>query len=69
MLGNRLFNSGAPAMNLLMGGYDWQRAVMLMREILEPTFLLDFFVKTARRAAMPDKCTNIDQEKQISAAC
>jgi len=66
MLG--IFNSGASAMNLLMGGY-YQSAVMLMRDILETTFLLIFFIRTARSAAMTDKCTNIDQEKQISAAC
>jgi len=40
MLG--IFNSGASAMNLLMGGY-YQSAVMLMRDILETTFLLIFF--------------------------
>jgi hypothetical protein len=42
MLAARLFNSGASAMKLLMGGF-YQSAVMILRDILETTFLLDFF--------------------------
>jgi hypothetical protein len=42
MLAVRLFNSGASSMKLLMGGY-YQSAVMIMRDILETTFLLDYF--------------------------
>ena len=42
MLAARLFNSGASAMKLLMGGF-YQTAVMVMRDILETTFLLDYF--------------------------
>lgn len=42
MLTVRLFNSGASTMKLLMGGY-YQTAVMVLRDILESTFLLDYF--------------------------
>jgi hypothetical protein len=49
MLAARLFNSGASAMKLMMGGY-YQSTVMVMRDILETTFLLDYFTATATRS-------------------
>jgi hypothetical protein len=42
MLAARLFNSGASSVKLLLGGY-YQSTVMVMRDILETTFLLDYF--------------------------
>jgi hypothetical protein len=54
-LGIRLFNSGSSAMKLLMSGY-YQSTVMVMRDILETTFLLDYFHSNRSEIAVWRKC-------------
>jgi hypothetical protein len=51
MLGLRLFNSFASSIKLMLSGYS-QSSVMLLRDILETVFLLDFF-RTNREAIAP----------------
>jgi len=64
MLAARLFNSGASAMKLLMGGF-YQTAVMVMRDILETTFLLDYFPQPPR----PDcRLARLRREKSAAAS-
>ena len=55
MLAARLFNSGASAMKLMMGGY-YQSTVMVMRDILETTFLLDYFHSNRDQIAVWRAC-------------
>jgi hypothetical protein len=60
MLAARLFNSSGSAMKLMMGGY-YQSTVMLMRDILETTFLLDFFHSNRDQIAVWRAC---DEKKR-----
>jgi hypothetical protein len=48
ILGLRLFNSFASSIKLMLSGYS-QTSAMLLRDILETVFLLDFF-RTNREA-------------------
>lgn len=67
MLAARLFNSGASAMKLLMGGY-YQSAVMIMRDILETTFLLDYFHSNPTQIAVWRQCTEKERIGKFGAA-
>ena len=60
MLAARLFNSGASAMKLMMGGY-YQSTVMVMRDILETTFLLDYFHSNRTRITEWRTCDRAHQ--------
>lgn len=66
MLAARLFNSGASAMKLLMTGY-YQSSVMIIRDILETTFLLDFFRSNHAQIAIWRTCTEKERIKQFGA--
>jgi hypothetical protein len=67
MLAARLFNSGASAVKLLMGGY-YQSAVMIMRDILETTFLLDFFHSNHDQIAIWRGCTEKQRVSKFGAS-
>jgi hypothetical protein len=56
----RLFNSGASSMKLLMGGY-YQSTVMVLRDIFETTFLLDYFHGNRDQIAVWRNC---DEKKR-----
>jgi hypothetical protein len=60
MLAARLFNSGASSVQLLLGGY-YQSTVMVMRDILETTFLLDYFHSNHDQIAVSRAC---DEKKR-----
>lgn len=42
LLGIRLFNAGTSALTLMLAGY-YQNSVMLLRDVLETRFLIDYF--------------------------
>jgi hypothetical protein len=66
MLAARLFNSGASAMKLLMGGF-YQTAVMVMRDILETTFLLDYFHSHRDQIAVWRACDEKKRGREFGA--
>ena len=66
LLGVRLFNSAAGAVQSLMGGY-YQNAVMLQRDLLEVSFLLDYFRSNRDRIAEWRGCTESARNKNFSA--
>jgi hypothetical protein len=66
MLAARLFNSGASATKLMMGGY-YQSTVMLMRDILETTFLLDFFHSNRDQIAVWRACDEKKRNREFGA--
>ena len=66
MLAARLFNSGASSMKLLMGGY-YQSTVMVMRDILETTFLLDYFHSNRDRIALWRACDEKKRNREFGA--
>jgi hypothetical protein len=66
MLAARLFNSGASAMKLLMGGY-YQSTVMVMRDILETTFLLDYFHSNRDQIAVWRACDEKKRNREFGA--
>jgi len=66
MLAARLFNSGASAMKLLMGGY-YQSAVMVMRDILETTFLVDYFYTYRDQIAVWRACDEKKRHREFGA--
>src|SRR5450432_2651862 len=66
MLAARLFNSGASAMKLLMGGF-YQTAVMVMRDILETTFLLDYFHSNSDKIAVWRACDEKKRNREFGA--
>jgi hypothetical protein len=66
MLAARLFNSGASAMKLMMGGY-YQSTVMLMRDILETTFLLDYFRSNHDQIAVWRACDEKKRNREFGA--
>lgn len=66
MLAARLFNDGASAMKLLMGGY-YQTTVMVMRDILETTFLLDFFHTHNDKIAVWRSCDEKQRNREFGA--
>jgi hypothetical protein len=66
MLAARLFNSGASAMKLLMGGF-YQTAVMVMRDILETTFLLDYFHSHRDQIAVWRACDEKRRSREFGA--
>jgi hypothetical protein len=66
MLAARLFNSGASAMKLLMGGF-YQTAVMVMRDILETTFLLDYFHSHRDQIAVWRACDEKKRSREFGA--
>jgi hypothetical protein len=66
MLAARLFNSGASAMKLLMGGY-YQSTVMVMRDILETTFLLDYFHSNRDQIAVWRSCDEKKRNREFGA--
>jgi hypothetical protein len=66
MLAARLFNSGASAMKLLMCGY-YQSTVMVMRDILETTFLLDYFHSNRDQIAVWRACDEKKRNREFGA--
>jgi hypothetical protein len=66
MLAARLFNSGASAMKLMMGGY-YQSTVMVMRDILETTFLLDYFHSNRDQIAVWRACDEKTRNREFGA--
>jgi hypothetical protein len=66
MLAARLFNSGGSAMKLLMGGY-YQSTVMVMRDLLETTFLLDYFHSNRDQIAVWRACDEKKRNREFGA--
>jgi hypothetical protein len=66
LLGIRLFDSMAGAVQDLMAGY-YQNAVMQLRDILEVSFLLDYFYSDKTLIAAWKGCSESDRNKQFSA--
>jgi hypothetical protein len=66
LLGVRLFNVAAGAMQSLMGGY-YQNSVMLQRDLLEVSFLLDYFKSNRERIAEWRGCTESERNKNFGA--
>jgi hypothetical protein len=66
MLAARLFNSGASAMKLLMGGY-YQSTVMVLRDIFETTFLLDYFHGNRDQIAVWRNCDEKKRNREFGA--
>jgi hypothetical protein len=66
LLGFRLFNSMAGAIQNFMAGY-YQNAVMKMRDILEVSFLLDYFNTDRALIAAWKGCSENERNKRFSA--
>ncbi len=66
LLGIRLFNSAAGAIQSLTSGY-YQNCVMLQRDILEVAFLLDYFRSNEARIAEWRGCTESERNKKFGA--
>ena len=66
LLGIRLFNSAAGAVQSLTSGY-YQNSVMLQRDILEVTFLLDYFRTNEASIAEWRGCTESERNKKFGA--
>jgi hypothetical protein len=66
LLGIRLFNSTAGAVQSLMGGY-YQNSVMLQRDLLEVSFLLDYFRSNKANIVEWRGCTESERNKKFSA--
>lgn len=66
MLAARLFNSGASSIKLLMGGY-YQSTVMVMRDILETTFLLDYLNSNRDQIAVWRACDEKKRNREFGA--
>jgi hypothetical protein len=66
ILAGRLFNSGASSMKLLMSGY-YQSAVMVVRDILETTFLLDYFHSNRGQIAAWRACDEKKRNREFGA--
>jgi hypothetical protein len=66
LLGIRLFNSAAGAVQSLTSGY-YQNSVMLQRDILEGAFLLDYFRSNEASIAEWRGCTEKERSQKFSA--
>ena len=66
LLGIRLFNTMAGAVQNLMAGY-YQNAVMQMRDTLEVSFLMDYFRSDMSQISVWKGCSESDRNKQFSA--
>ena len=66
MLMIRLFNYGASAIKLMMAGY-YQTSVMVMRDILETTFLLDYFYLNRKQIGIWRACDERERNKTFGA--
>lgn len=66
LLGLRLFNSAAGAVQSLMGGY-YQNSIMLQRDLLEVSFLLDYFHSNRALIAEWRRCDESERNKKFSA--
>lgn len=66
MLAARMFNSAASAMRLLMTGY-YQSAIMILRDILETAFLLDYFRSFPNQIQAWRQCSEEERRKKFSA--
>ena len=66
MLAGRLFNSGASSIKPLMGGY-YQSTVMVMRDIVETTFLLDYFHRNRHQIAVWRACDEKKRNREFGA--
>jgi hypothetical protein len=66
LLGVRLFDVAAGAMQSLMDGY-YQNSVMLQRDLLEVHFLLDYFKSNRERIAEWRGCTESERNKIFGA--
>jgi hypothetical protein len=66
LLGIRLFNSSAGAVQSLMGGY-YQNAVMLERDLLEVSFLLDYLHSNTDRITEWRACGESERNKKFGA--
>jgi hypothetical protein len=67
LLGIRLFNSAAAAVQSLMDGY-YQSSVMLQRDLLEVSFLLDYFGLNRELIAEWRTCTESERNKNFGGA-
>jgi hypothetical protein len=66
LLGIRLFNSAAGAVQSLTAGY-YQNCVMLQRDILEVAFLLDYFHSNPASIAEWRGCDEKERQQKFSA--
>jgi hypothetical protein len=66
LLGFRLFNGAAGAVQNLMCGY-YQNSVMLQRDLLEVSFLLDYFKSNKGRIAEWRGCRESERNKNFGA--
>jgi hypothetical protein len=66
LLGLRLFNSAAGAVQSLMSGY-YQNSVMLQRDLLEVSFLLNYFHSNRAQIAEWRRCDESERNKKFSA--
>jgi hypothetical protein len=66
MLGIRLFNGAGTAMNNLLSGY-YQSSVMLQRDLLEVSFLLDYLKSNPKLIAEWKACSESERNKKFGA--
>jgi hypothetical protein len=66
LLGLRLFNSAAGAVQSLMSGY-YQNSVMLQRDLLEVSFLLNYLHSNRAQIAELRRCDESERNKKFSA--
>ena len=67
LLGIRLFNGAASALNLLLSGY-YQTSALRQRDLLETAFLLDYFATDNAMIATWKACAETARNKMFSAA-
>jgi hypothetical protein len=66
LLGIRLFNDCGTAVNNMLSGY-YQSSVMIQRDLLEVSFLLDYLKSNSKTIADWKACSEADRNKRFSA--
>jgi hypothetical protein len=66
-LGIRLFNDFSSSIKLLLSGY-YQTATVLLRDVLETTFLLDYLQVNRNLIAIWSECSEMERLKQFAPA-
>ncbi len=66
-LGLRLFNTITSSVELLLAGY-YQSAVILMRDLLETGYLLDYFTIDRDKIGQWKNCTNKERQRKFQPA-
>lgn len=66
-LGIRLFNSSASALKLSLSGY-YQNSAQLLRDLLETTFLLDYFQTDKALIGVWRACKENERSKEFAPA-